>query len=755
MKIVFLAHNIRNDNGGGVLAGRIIEGLRRELSAKITILTTEFSGLPFEKPFQLRSGIFFIFDIFSLRRELKQADGIHVFDIYPYGIAVALAGLGLRKKLVITAIGSGSIIPLYRFFLRPVVRCALRRADAVIAISRFTRDEILKKIPNLSVSVIAPGIEPINHESIAIPEHFQKLKPYILSVGALRWRKGYERSIRAFAQIAGDFSALTYVIIGKKYSDAEYEKLTALIDELCLRNRVRIISNVESREELWGAYRGAELFCLISQNSDHNVEGFGMVFVEAAAMGLPVIGSRGCGVEDATDLDKNAILVGERNVHECAEALRTLLSDATTKTAFAEHSLQFAKNFYWDTKIAAYKDVYKNLEKSPIVYITNARLPTEKAHGLATVKLCEAMGKRGERLHLIAPLRWGETNDLFRYYSIQRTFRLTYLPTIDLLFLPFGKRFFFLLQLFSFSLIAALYAFLKYGRELRRVVFFSHDSIPLWFVSFFSNRIFYDIHHYPDKNFFYRRLMKKARAFSVQTRWKVESLMRDFHLNPKEIIYWPNGTDVDFFINAPSKSEARKRLGLSQTEQIVLYTGQLFEWKGVETLLRAAPLIPDAHVSIVGGSHEDRTRVQKTIPEAGHASVRYIDFQPHSMMPIWLRAADVLVLPNTGKQKVSLFYTSPMKLFEYMASGTPIVASDIPSIREVLSEAEGFFAEADNPQSFAKAITYALAETEEAKRRGENAREKSRYYTWDERAKRIIAHMGQMNKQLTVSIKKR
>jgi len=272
-------------------------------------------------------------------------------------------------------------------------------------------------------------------------------------------------------------------------------------------------------------------------------------------------------------------------------------------------------------------------------------------------------------------------------------------------------------------------------------VMFSHDHVPLFFLSFFGRKIFYDIHDYPRSAFFCLRVLSRAIGLSVQTRGKVEALRRDFGVPAGKIVYWPNGTDVERFDIQLSSNEARVKLGLPETGKIVLYSGSLQRWKGAETFVAATALLPDAFVYIVGGAKDDIERFRFMIHESRIMNLVLVGQKPWSEIPVWLKAADVLVLPNTGREDISRFYTSPMKLFEYMASGRPIVASDIPSICEIVNETMVFFAEPDNPESFAAVIQLALVNSGEAHRRSECAREEVRKYTWEARARKILAAM--------------
>ena len=122
--------------------------------------------------------------------------------------------------------------------------------------------------------------------------------------------------------------------------------------------------------------------------------------------------------------------------------------------------------------------------------------------------------------------------------------------------------------------------------------------------------------------------------------------------------------------------------------------------------------------------------------------VHVIGFQPREQIPGLLMSSDVLVLPNSAKPKISSHYTSPLKLFQYMASGVPIVASDLPSIREILTDEMVFWFTPDDARSLAQQITYVLERKEESRQQAALAREAVKKYTWDARTDAILAHIN-------------
>ena len=102
-----------------------------------------------------------------------------------------------------------------------------------------------------------------------------------------------------------------------------------------------------------------------------------------------------------------------------------------------------------------------------------------------------------------------------------------------------------------------------------------------------------------------------------------------------------------------------------------------------------------------------------------------------------MKAADVLVLPNSGKDTVSRLYTSPMKLAEYMASGTPIVASDLPSLREALDESNSVLCAPDDPSALAGALMKLLSDAELSRKVSAKALSDVKGRTWEKRAQAI------------------
>jgi glycosyltransferase involved in cell wall biosynthesis len=167
-----------------------------------------------------------------------------------------------------------------------------------------------------------------------------------------------------------------------------------------------------------------------------------------------------------------------------------------------------------------------------------------------------------------------------------------------------------------------------------------------------------------------------------------------------------------------------------------VYTGQLFKWKGVEAILGAARRLPGVRFVVIGGTGEDLEAYRRKA--AGLANVEAPGQVPPADVPLRTRAADVLLLPNSAKERISREHTSPLKLFEYMASGAPIVASDLPSLREVLDARTARLVAPDDEAELAKGVEWVLEHPVEARAMAEAAGEEVKGRTWEERARRIL-----------------
>lgn len=363
----------------------------------------------------------------------------------------------------------------------------------------------------------------------------------------------------------------------------------------------------------------------------------------------------------------------------------------------------------------------------------HGRFPSEKAASLFAAKSAEVFAKDLE-VTLIVPRRKGITSERpFEYYNIRENFKISYVPTIDLFNVPILRHIAFYISFICYSVCAI---FLLRRQASNDDIIYSNEALPLWLSTFFYKNTFYELHDFPEnKKKFYSSLLKRVRWVLITNTWKREAVIKQFHIEPNKIIMERNAVDLKDFALDITKESARKKLMLPNEKYIALYTGHLYSWKGVDVFAQAASLLPENFLCIfVGGTEQDIKTFTSKYSHCGN--IKIVGFKPHAEIPIWQKAADVLILPNTSHEQISALYTSPMKLFEYMASGTAIIASNIPSIAEILSEKNSVLVTPDNPQALTEAIR--TTQQKGATHLSQNALQDIREHSWEKRANRIM-----------------
>lgn len=374
-----------------------------------------------------------------------------------------------------------------------------------------------------------------------------------------------------------------------------------------------------------------------------------------------------------------------------------------------------------------------------LIYLTHWRFPSEKTLTPFVLRTCAHFARLGFEVELWVPNRRNDhpPADLFDLYRISPRFTVRTLPAIDLM-----RQ----LGVLGFLLMVASFNLSAYWRlrKERHAVIYAPDIRDVLVPSLCGLPFFVEIHDFYESSvrFINRFVFLRANGLIVTNRIKIKYLADTYAVPQERMLHQPNAVDAKVFDIPETKQQARARLNLPQNLRIVLYGGHLFGWKGVHTLADASALMPeDTGLYFVGGTVEDRRALQEYVHTRALPRITFIPHQLPEVVPLWLRAADVLVLPNTARDAASRLETSPLKLLDYMASGSPIVASDLPSIRQIVSEREVFFAEPDNPESFAKVIAQVRSNPEEAAERSRAAKIEVGKRSWEARAQAIKTFM--------------
>jgi phosphatidylinositol alpha-1,6-mannosyltransferase len=278
-------------------------------------------------------------------------DAIHAFRALPEGlVAWLVARLTFRPVVIyahgeeLTTWGKGAKYKSMRF--------ALRHADRVIANSEFTRDELVRMGVNLQkIVLIYPGVDTdrfrpcLTCDDLKASIGLGANQKMILSVGRLSRRKGFDMVIRSLLELLRQGLDVRYALIGIG-EDRDY--LSILARELGVSDRVHMLGHVPP-EDLPRWYNACDVFVMPNREINGDTEGFGMVFVEAAACGKPVIGGRAGGTGAAIQEGMTGLRVDGGSREEVRAALTRILSDANLTLALGRAGRARAANqFSWD-----------------------------------------------------------------------------------------------------------------------------------------------------------------------------------------------------------------------------------------------------------------------------------------------------------------------------------------------------------------------------------------------------------------------
>ena len=395
------------------------------------------------------------------------------------------------------------------------------------------------------------------------------------------------------------------------------------------------------------------------------------------------------------------------------------------------------------------------MERPRLLYISLMRLPTEKAHGLQIMQNCEALAADYD-VTLWVARRWNTPDmrritDPFAHYGIDRNFTIQRMPCLDLfpLFPPesAGARLAFYLLMLSYAL--ALLFRLPF---VRADIYYSRDEFLLWLMSWLKPKsaLAYEAHLFPSSGrgaALQRWVCRRVGSVIAITPQLRDDLVKVRSAEPERSIFAHDGVRRARFENLPDRQTARQQLGWDNETFIVGYVGSLQmigQDKGVSTLLRSLADVDGAFLALVGGSTAGGRQLQQEWIGLGMPESRFLDVgrvAPEDV-PHYMRAFDVCAMPHPATTQFAR-YTSPLKLFEYMAAGSAIVASDLPGWADVLADGEtAILAPPDDIAAWSAAIDSLRRDPELRQQLGTAARAQAMaHYTWSKRAERILSHV--------------
>ncbi len=580
----------------------------------------------------------------------------------------------------------------------------LRRADFIACPSDFVRFGFLNYYSYKSTT-ITPGVD----MDIFQPGPRGDGPRTILFVAGLtrsEQHKGLPILIDAFAMLHKEMPDVQLMIVGEGNMRPEYEES---VTKLGLQERVTFTGRLDN-QQLVRAYQHSDLFVLPSLAP---AESFGMVLVEAMASGKPVIGSKAGGIPLVIDDEKTGLLVESNNSKSLASAIKRLLDDPALAKQLSEAGREKAATQYnWGAKAKQYNLLFKTMPSrmQRIIQVVGYYPPHIGGMEVVAKEISLELAQQNYPITVFTS-DVGAKNmiDDERNYRVERFYTNEIAHTPILWSLPFR-----LLTLPKNSLLhvhaaqagipeAALLA--AKIRKFPLVIHFHLDIGPSG--SMGALLPFY-------KKYFLGRVLRGASKVIVFSEAQVQLLEEKYRVKRSNIAIVPNGVS-DVFFNKKRPLDAHDPLR-------ILYVGRLSVQKRAERLIEAVSLIKMPVELALVGDGEDREKLEDMTKKLGLTNVSFKGKRYGSKLICQYNKADAFAIASDIEGM-------PLVVLEAMASGLPIVGSDVPGIRELV-KGTGILVNEPYPEKFAEAFTQLAQNPAELKKLSIQSMEKAKNYSW-------------------------
>ncbi|GAP13935.1 glycosyltransferase [Longilinea arvoryzae] len=371
-----------------------------------------------------------------------------------------------------------------------------------------------------------------------------------------------------------------------------------------------------------------------------------------------------------------------------------------------------------------------------IAAIATSRVPSTTANSIQVVKACHGLVQLGYEVCLYVP---GERTTpwpkLASHYGLETPFSITWLRTQKI-----WRRYDFALK--AVENARAWNAWMVYTWTPQAALMAQMRGFP----------VILEMHDRPTGKmgpWLFRRWLKTPgrKRLMVITQALRDLLERDYasSMNGLNIQVAPNAVDLEHYSHLPEPAAARQQLGLPEGPTAV-YSGHFYAGRGIDLLLGLAKAFPQVHFLWVGGRPEDVQEWKARLSELGVGNVTLTGFIEQRRLPLYQAAGDILLMPyerqiagSSGGNSAEI--CSPMKMFDYLATGRPILSSDLPVLHEVLNERNAIFCQAEDLDSWEKALQGLLNDPLRRQALGDQARNYARMHTWRNRAEQAIADL--------------
>jgi len=368
-----------------------------------------------------------------------------------------------------------------------------------------------------------------------------------------------------------------------------------------------------------------------------------------------------------------------------------------------------------------------------IVCIAASFVPSNTANSIQVVKASHALAELGHAVTLMVPgreeIEWAY---LQQHYGLRKPFSIEWIPE-NLAFRRYD---------FAFKAVRAAQRMqpdLVYTWMLQAGVLSLWNRMPT--ILELHDRVTGRLGPWLFRRFCKAKAHKRILANTAALK---RTLFTEFDLVRADVDFLiaPNGVELARYESLPSPADARSALGL-KSGFTAGYTGHFYSGRGMGLMLDLAKVLPEINFLWVGGEPADVTLWENRIRTAGVGNITLTGFVDNAILPKYQAAAEVLLMPygkviegSGGGNSAEI--ASPMKMFEYMAAGRPILSSDLPVIHEVLDEDMAVFCPPEDLSAWKNKLSALQDDPAQRERLGQAARSAVKAYTWRARAENAL-----------------
>lgn len=371
-----------------------------------------------------------------------------------------------------------------------------------------------------------------------------------------------------------------------------------------------------------------------------------------------------------------------------------------------------------------------------IIYVENVRIPSERAHAYQIVQTCAWFARMGHDVTLVNPDRAGGIN-IFAAYGIEEgLFRHEKLKVTD----PLSWKWFRLKKLaYVWQRFAFSRALKSWAKNQKADVWYSRDPAMVDVLGNENRKFVLELHDRPDSNpTRWERIKSHVNNYVVISEG-LKQVIQSLGIEASRICVAPDGYDPKDFENPGERVFERKKLGIPDDAFVAIYTGGFYKWKGIDLVVRFWKRTDErAHLVLIGGPDGDRSRLESLVDPSVASRIHIFPMMDHATAIRSLAAADVGLLTSSKEHEIGRMFTSPLKQFEYLAAGLPILASEVPSSHEILTDEVAVFYETTE-EGFAAALNGIQSNQGWRTSASAKSRELVAPYTWEARARTIIS----------------